>query len=347
MNQEKTGCKAGTGIRRDFDYASGKNLEGVEIETKALIASNGKEVFANFRERIAPYVFGREWSKLLYSSYFDDDKNSIHNSGRCLRLRHQRDYGIAHSVDISSKSKGTRCGENGLERIEPETHLDDLKLDLSTFFDDHRDNPETLFYLGELANAFDNDPQRLQEAFFVSCKRISFNVCVYSVKYEDKQYIKFGRDLNGDATKARPIFFEFSLDRSRYFIPVSQDNKISCRQLGEDFEIEFEFKEGTDFYAPKDEIYQSHPDLDYAEIIRGQEFLVSHMKNLLSDADLQWKAPSKAQRGYAARERYVIENKKVASIGCPTVLGKPIKVIPVPEDFLLLACRPDLEGGPA
>ncbi len=328
MAHKKTGVNPAndtSSLKHEFESASGQSCKEIEIETKALVPDNGPSVFDELIGKLAARrdIFGQIWSKTLYSSYYDTEDNTLYESGKCLRLRHQTGDDVPYAIQISSKSAGTECGENGLSRFEPEAPLRELSLDFGSYFKFFNDDPITIEYLRELVASFDNDPRRLHEAFFVECDRTNFNVCVYSVTYDGEQYIKFGNQLNGDTANAKPVFFEFSLDHSKYFVPGVAGS------INDDYEIEFEFKHETDFYAPEGERYQSAKDLDMAEIIRAQEFLVRHVKELLPEARLKWKAPSKKQRGYDNLAEYKKLNDPPAPHGL-TTKGKQIGFIPAP-----------------
>jgi hypothetical protein len=338
----------GTGsLKQEFDQTSGRYHDSHEIETKALICGNGLAEFRKLLDRFASQrlIFGKVWSKFLVSAYYDTPDMKLFNAGKGLRLRFQVDDKInplPYAFDISSKSRGEAFGANGVRRIEPEAVIDDLALNLPALFQACNHCPDTIKYLTELVGMFDNDPGRLREALFVDCERTNFNVCVYIVNYKGQQYAKFGSELNGDVNNARPVFFEFSLDHPEYRVPGI------AQPVGEDYEIEFEFKEKTDYYAPEGENYQSAADLNLSEIICAQEYLVNHINNTLEGVKLAWKAPSKMRRGFMAREKYA-KNNALPEPEELTVAGKPIAgemIVPAPANYFLINKSADLSNGP-
>lgn len=331
--------------RKDFSLASGASGDIFELEAKALLKEkqDGPKIFDRLKKGFAEKdrIFGQIWSKTLFSSYFshkDRGKLGAVNDWLRVRYRLREKDNIPYNIDISSKSSGLEYGDSGTIRIEPETDLPELSISLPHLFEAYEDNPFVLKYLKKLSSSFDNDPNQLRETFYVKCHRTTFNVCVYAITHEGKQYTGFKDQLNGDTMNAKPVFFEFALDNPSYHLARTGET------VGEDWEIEFEFKRETDKYAPAGEEYQSDPTLNAAEITRAQEFLATEIKQILPDIALKWQPPCKQNRALTACLEHARNIKTCLAellLDTPTILGKTVPAIAAPDRFVRPICVND------
>lgn len=299
-----------------------------EMETKVLIDNDYLEdcLLESLRERRSLFSTN-SWTRMVYSAYYDTEDLALSQHEEGLRIR----YNDEGNYEISSKGKATPFGNHGVVRFEPEARTEFMSLDLPRLFESCQDNPQAIDYLVNLVKKFDNQPESLKEALFISCDRKSFNACVHLVTENGRTQPYFANQLHQNAKIARPVYFEFSLDRCEFYAPGIDEPVHS------DTELEWEFKSKPCFYAPKHEDFRSAPDLTMNEIMIANGFLAGFMESELGNRAISWHAPSKFVRGLA--QKTAQEEKGLISppkFNYPTVFGVKLdSVIKAPEHYFI------------
>lgn len=319
-------------VCNDFKYAHDSQATGYddvhEMETKVLVDNAFSEelLLESLNSRRALFS-GDCWSRIAYSSYFDTTDLDLYRSGQGLRLNYDKDG----NYEISSKGNETPLGDHGISRIKLNALLESMSLDLPALFNACGENRQARDYMAELVQKFDNDPMSLREALFISCETTRFNACVYLITKNNKTQARFASQLNGDARIAKPVYFEFAVDRSSFFVPGLDE------PIHRDTEIEWEFKSKSCFYVPKNDLFESAPDLTVNDIMVANAFLSGFVERELGQQVVSWNSDSKLSRGLTQILKQSSQGRILPlQLEFPTVGGKKLEsVIEAPEHYFI------------